>query len=93
MADTFQQGTPAPVATNVPEVEVVLKVRASTPAEIAAGAGPNTYTSRYTFDRRDAAGTICDVRSGTLLDKLTAQQQTTIKAFLDQMKTKADGTI
>jgi hypothetical protein len=86
-SDDFTQGTPAPVATKVGAVEIILTVTAG------EGGNPNIYSGRYSFDRLTASGVIADVRQGNLLPHLTAQQVTTAKAFLDAMLAKAQGTI
>lgn len=74
----------APVRTG--KVEVVLAVMPNAD-------GVNLYESRYTFDHLGPEGEIIEVRTGPLLDKLPAQAQAQVKAFLDGMWTRAQGTI
>lgn len=92
MADSFDPTAPlTPVA--VKELEIVLHIKEAVPAQGEEPAIPRQYTGRYSFDRLAADDVIVDVRSGNLVPHLTATQINSIKAFMDAMLTKAQGTI
>lgn len=92
--DSFGQGEQAAVAVTVKRVEVILTIDDAVPASGENPGTPAQYTARYAFDRLAADGSIAgQPRQGNLVPYLTAQQITSIKAFMDQMLAKAKTTV
>lgn len=90
--DSFNQAAPV-AAASVKKVEIILTITEAIPAQGDLAAVPRQYVGRYSFDQLAADDTIVDVRQGNLIPYLTAAQKTSIQSFLDQMLTKAQGTI
>lgn len=77
--DPAQPRTP----TQVREATITLRVREGTPRDYAAG---------MRFDVLDASGAVLEVRDGNLVPELNATQVTQLRAFVDAMFSKAQGT-
>lgn len=97
--DSFGPTPPPPVATQVRELEIWLRVTEGTPPvpgqgdEPATPAVPRAYAGRYTFDRLTAEGVIVDSRNGNLTPHLTPQQANQVVAFLDALLAKAQTSV
>lgn len=82
--DSFASIVP-PSITTVNSVEVILNI-------YSTSSGP-TYTARYGFDQLAADGSVAQVRAGNLIPHLTVAQRNAAMAFMNDVLTKARGSV
>jgi hypothetical protein len=81
------------VASQVRVLDIALRIVDAVPAAGEEPAVPKIYSGQYSFDRLSSTGAVVDTRSGGLIQHLTPTQITQVRAFLDAMLTKAQGSI